>query len=274
MPTSHVLINPTRRTRPDWESLTRSAKWPACRRRALDAMYSLLVVRRTEVGGVGPHPVPETAEGPPARNAASDGWVPLLFLASGAAGLIYQVVWTQDLVLVFGNTTQAVVTTVTAFLAGLGIGSLVGAAIGPRLRHVLVVYGLAETAVGCLALLMPLAFDLIATLFRHAYLSLPPLEVALIRFALAFVALTPVTLIMGMTLPILTRHLVRSDPDVGVRIARLYGLNTLGAVVGCVASGFMLIEFLGLRGTTFVAVALILAPESALSSSRERFRKR
>ena len=205
-------------------------------------------------GGTGQDSDP--AEGPPARNAASDGWVPLLFLASGAAGLIYQVVWTQDLVLVFGNTTQAVVTTVTAFLAGLGIGALVGAAIGPRLRHVLVVYGLAETAVGCLALLMPLAFDLIATLFRHAYLSLPPLEVALIRFALAFVALTPVTLIMGMTLPILTRHLVRSDPDVGVRIARLYGLNTLGAVVGSVASGFILIEFLGLRGTTYVAVAL------------------
>lgn len=198
----------------------------------------------------------DTTKSPPARSVASDAWVPLLFLASGAAGLIYQVVWTQDLVLVFGNTTQAVVTTVTAFLAGLGIGALVGAAIGPRLKRVLVVYGLVEAAVGCLALLMPLAFDVIATVFRHAYLSLPPLEVALIRFALAFVALTPVTLLMGMTLPILTRHLVRSDPDVGARIARLYGLNTLGAVVGSVASGFILIEFLGLRGTTYVAVAL------------------
>ncbi len=71
-----------------------------------------------------------------------DTWVPVLFLASGAAGLIYQVVWTQDLVLIFGDTTLAIVTTVSAFLAGLGIGSLLGAAVGARLRRALAVYGL------------------------------------------------------------------------------------------------------------------------------------
>lgn len=195
---------------------------------------------------------------PVARFRGFNALVPVLFMASGAAGLIYQVVWTQDLVLVFGDTTQAIVTTVTAFLAGLGIGALVGAAVGARLRRPLAVYGLLEVAVGCLALLMPLAIDVVATVFRSAYLSLPAGEVALIRFALAFVALSPVTLLMGMSLPVLTRHLVRTDPDIGERIARLYGLNTLGAVIGCVASGYFLIELLGLRETTFVAVLLNL----------------
>ena len=193
----------------------------------------------------------------------------MLFLASGAAGLIYQVVWTQDLVLIFGDTTLAIVTTVTAFLAGLGIGSLVGAAVGARLRRALAVYGLLEIAVGCLALLMPLAFGVIATVFRTAYLSLPATEVALIRFGLAFVALAPVTMLMGMSLPVLTRHMVREDPEVGERIARLYGLNTLGAVVGSVASGYLLIELIGLRGTTLVAVGLNLcAGGGALLMSR------
>jgi spermidine synthase len=187
-----------------------------------------------------------------------DSWVPVLFLASGAAGLIYQVVWTQDLVLIFGDTTLAIVTTVSAFLAGLGIGSLAGAAVGARLRRALAVYGLLEIAVGCLALLMPLAFGVIATAFRSAYLSLSPTEVALIRFGLAFVALAPVTILMGMSLPVLTRHLVREDPDVGDRIARLYGLNTLGAVVGSLTSGYLLIELIGLRDTTLVAVGLNL----------------
>ena len=186
----------------------------------------------------------------------------MLFLASGAAGLIYQVVWTQDLVLIFGDTTLAIVTTVTAFLAGLGIGALLGSALAARLRRALAVYGLLEIAVGCLALLMPLAFDVIATLFRSAYLSLPPTEVALIRFGLAFVALAPATMLMGMSLPVLTRHLVRENPDVGERIARLYGLNTLGAVVGSVASGYVLIELIGLRETTLVAVGLNLAAGS------------
>jgi spermidine synthase len=198
-----------------------------------------------------------------------DSWVPVLFLASGAAGLIYQVVWTQDLVLIFGDTTLAIVTTVTAFLAGLGIGALLGAAVGERLRRALAVYGLLEIAVGCLALLMPLAFDVIVTLFRNAYLSLPATEVGLIRFGLAFVALAPVTILMGMSLPVLTRHLVREDPEVGERIARLYGLNTLGAVVGSVASGYLLIELIGLRETTLVAVGLNLcAGVGALLMSR------
>jgi spermidine synthase len=193
------------------------------------------------------------------RSAGFDAWVPVLFLASGAAGLIYQVVWTQDLVLIFGDTTLAIVTTVTAFLAGLGMGSLLGAAVAARLRRALAVYGLLEITVGCLALLMPVAFDVIATLFRSAYLSLAPTEVALIRFGLAFVALAPATMLMGMSLPVLTRHLVRENPEVGERIARLYGLNTLGAVVGSVASGYVLIELIGLRETTLVAVSLNLA---------------
>src|SRR6202050_934112 len=88
------------------------------------------------------------AESPPPGSLRGDSRVPLLFMASGAAGLIYQVVWTRDLVLVFGNTTQAIVTTVTAFLAGLGIGSLLGAAIGEKLRRALVVYGLLEVCGG------------------------------------------------------------------------------------------------------------------------------
>ena len=177
-------------------------------------------------------------------------------MASGAAGLIYQVVWTRELVLLFGNTTQAIVTTVTAFLAGLGLGSLAGGRLARGLGRPLAVYGALEISVACLALLMPLAFDLISTIFRHAYLSLPAGEVALIRFALTFCALAPVTLMMGMTLPILTRHLVQSNPQIGSRIARLYGLNTAGAVVGTLATGYLLIGLLGLRETTLVAVVL------------------
>lgn len=209
-----------------------------------------------------------------AQPQAGDWWVPLLFMGSGAAGLVYQVVWTRELVLLFGNTTQAIVTTVTAFLAGLGLGSLAGGRLARRLGRPLAVYGALEITVACLALLMPLAFDLISTIFRHPYLSLPAGEVALIRFALTFCALAPVTLLMGMTLPILTRHLVRTKPHIGDRIARLYGLNTAGAVVGALVSGYLLIGLLGLRDTTLVAVTLnVSAGVGALAiASRRRGR--
>src|SRR4029077_18557752 len=118
------------------------------------AIYAREMARWTNDAKVSPQPEPTAAGVSSSQPRALEAWVPLLFMASGAAGLIYQVVWTQDLVLVFGNTTQAIVTTVTAFLAGLGIGALVGAAIGARLRRALAVYGLLEVAVGCLALLM------------------------------------------------------------------------------------------------------------------------
>jgi spermidine synthase len=81
--------------------------------------------------------------------------------------------------------------------------------------------------------------------------------------------MAPATILMGMSLPVLTRHLVREDPEVGQRIARLYGLNTLGAVAGSVASGYLLIELIGLRETTLVAVGLNLcAGGGALLMSR------
>ena len=191
-------------------------------------------------------------------------------MASGGAGLIYQVVWTRDLVLIFGNTTQAIVTTVTAFLAGLGIGSLLGAAIGPKLRRPLSLYGALEIAVACFALLMSFAFDAIATVFRSAVsISSPggsgphPVRACLLRSDSCDAA---------------NGHdLACADPSPrygrsgrwGEERASVRDWNTLGAVVGTVVSGFLLIELIGLRGTTLVAVALnVIAGTGALLISR------
>jgi hypothetical protein len=109
-----------------------------------------------------PEPLP-TAPTRRSRWRLADAAVPVLFMASGAAGLVYQVVWTRDLVLVFGNTTQAIVTTVAAFLGGLGSGALLGGWLGKRMRRPLAVYGALELGVGCFALLMPWIFELVAT---------------------------------------------------------------------------------------------------------------
>ena len=87
------------------------------------------------------------------------GAVLALFVASGAAGLIYQVVWSRELVLVFGNTTQAVATIVTAFMAGLGFGSLAGGRLADTSLRPLRLYGLVELAVAAMAALLPFAFD-------------------------------------------------------------------------------------------------------------------
>ncbi|HZD68988.1 MAG TPA: fused MFS/spermidine synthase, partial [Actinomycetes bacterium] len=199
------------------------------------------------------------------------GVILALFVGSGAAGLVYQVVWSRELVLVFGNTTQAVSTIVTAFMAGLGFGSLAGGRWADRSRRPLRLYGALELGVAAFAVLLPLAFDDLAEVYRGAYPGLVDNTVALttVRFALALAAVAPATFLMGATLPLLVRHLVRTLAEAGRRLGELYAANTAGAVAGTVVAGFVLIEFLGLRLTSYTAVGLnLLAGSGALVLSR------
>ncbi len=203
--------------------------------------------------------------------SARRGPILALFIGSGAAGLVYQVVWSRELVLVFGNTTQAVSTIVTAFMAGLGFGSLAGSRLANRGSRPLRLYGGLELGVAVFAVLLPFAFDDLAEVYRGAYPGLVGNTLALtaVRFALAMAAVAPATFLMGATLPLLVRHLVRTLDEAGARLGELYAANTAGAVAGTVAAGFVLIEFLGLRLTSYVAVALnLVAGSGALLLSR------
>ena len=200
-----------------------------------------------------------------------DGVVIGVFAASGAAGLMYQVVWSSQLIIIFGNTTEAIGTIVSAFMAGLGLGGLVGGFISPRLRHPLRVYGLVELAVGGSALLVPGGFQLIAGMYRSAYDTTSGTQLTLVRLALTLATVTPVTFFMGLSLPLLTRHLVTSMRTAGAHMGRLYAANTFGAMAGTLASGFILIEVLGLSATTHVAVGLnLLAGGIALVLARRQ----
>jgi len=192
-----------------------------------------------------------------------------LFIASGAAGLIYQVVWSRDLVLLFGNTSQAISTIVTAFLAGLGGGALVGAALASRSRNPLRLYGFIELGVAVLAVGLPTLFPALGGVYGSAYTSTSPEQLGLIRFGLAFAAVTPATFLMGMTLPALTSFFVRSLDTAGRSLGQLYAANTLGAVLGTIIAGYALIELMGLSRTALVAVGLnLLAGGVALAASR------
>jgi spermidine synthase len=125
-----------------------------------------------------------------------------LFIASGAAGLIYQVVWSRELVLVFGNTSQAISTIVTAFLAGLGGGALFGGWLASRSSNPLRLYGFIELGVAVLAVGLPTILPLLGGVYGSAYTSVSAEQLGLIRFGLAFAAVTPATFLMGMTLPL------------------------------------------------------------------------
>ncbi|MFL5726645.1 MAG: fused MFS/spermidine synthase [Chloroflexota bacterium] len=179
-----------------------------------------------------------------------------IFVLSGAAGLMYEVVWSRQLVLVFGNTTQAVSTILTGYFGGMAIGSVLGGRLADRVRSPIRLYGSIELVLVVVVLLTPITFHLLHEVYRGAYASLEsvPGAIALVRFGLALIALAPATVLMGATLPTLTRQLTR-DAHLSSAFGRLYAANTLGAIVGTFAAGLVLIELVGLTATLVVGAA-------------------
>ncbi|MGH2512707.1 MAG: fused MFS/spermidine synthase, partial [Candidatus Limnocylindrales bacterium] len=199
-----------------------------------------------------------------------------IFILSGAAGLIYEVVWARQLVLVFGNTTQAVSAILTGFFGGIAIGSVIGGRIADRARRALRMYGLLELILVVVVLLTPTTFRLLHDVYRGFFETLEgePTVLALIRFGLALLALGPATILMGATLPTLTRHLARDPANLATSFGRLYAANTAGAIVGTIAAGIVLIELLGLTGTLLVGASCsAIAGVSALILDQRRGRR-
>jgi len=179
----------------------------------------------------------------------------LVFMLSGAAGLIYEIVWSRQLVLVFGNTTQAVSAILTGFFGGMAIGAVIGGRIADRVRSPLRLYAYLEIALVAVVLVTPVTFGFINAVYRGIYPSLEGTALlTLARLALAVAALSPATIMMGATFPALVRHLARSA-ELGQSFGRLYSVNTIGAVIGTLIAGMALIEVLGLTGALRVGAA-------------------
>ena len=182
------------------------------------------------------------------------------FFFSGAAGLLYQVVWTRMLTQIFGNTTYAIATVLSAFMAGLAIGSYLFGQIADRRKNDFLLYGILEAGVGVYGFLVPWIFSMAQKVYgpifglNESY----PFLFNLVLFFLSFVLLVFPTMLMGATLPVLSRFFVRSFADFGRRVGDLYATNTLGAVIGCAAAGFFLIPGLGMRMTVYVAAGINL----------------
>ncbi len=185
----------------------------------------------------------------------------LLFFASGACALIYQVVWVRRLLLIVGTTTGAVTTVLSVFMVGLGLGAWLLGAVADRSRAPLRVYAFLEIGIGLYALLLPALITLSTPAYvlvaRHV--AEAPAGLLLVRVALGFLLLLVPTILMGGTLPLLVRHVGRSLEGFGTGLGLLYAANLAGGVAGSVAAGFALIHDFGVQGASLVAVAGNLA---------------
>ncbi len=197
-------------------------------------------------------------------------WVYAIFALSGFSALLYQVVWQRALFAIYGINVESVTVIVTAFMLGLGAGSLGGGALSknPR-RPALLIFSVVELGIGAFG-----AFSLF--LFRWVgsfTLALPPAATAVVTFLLVLV---PTTL-MGSTLPLLVAHSVRQSRNVGKSVGALYFVNTFGSAMASFAAVFFLLGHLGQQRTIAVAsginatvAALALRAHLRLAASSAR----
>ena len=183
-----------------------------------------------------------------------------LFFLSGVSALICQIVWIREFGSVFGVTVYAVSAVLTAFMAGLALGNLIFGQWADRIREPLRLFIALEAGIGLFVITFPLTFEGLVRLYG---VILPPVSAdtagaLLIRFSLAFLYLLIPTTLMGGTLPVLSRHFVSRLGHLGRTVGQLYGFNNLGAVIGGVIAGFVLLENIGLSRSLLLAGSLNL----------------
>ena len=176
----------------------------------------------------------------------------VLFFFSGFPALIYQLTWQRSLFRIFGVNTESVTIVVTAFMLGLGLGSLAGGWVSKR-RNVkaLLLLGVIE--------LLTAAFGLISlTIFEqvgHLVADLPLVAMAAINLLLVLVP----TLLMGATLPILVSYLAKKSGQIGSAVGTLYFVNTLGAGAACLACALIIFPFFGMHAAVWIAAGINVA---------------
>jgi spermidine synthase len=185
----------------------------------------------------------------------------LAYACSGAAGLIYEVVWMRLLALSVGHTVAATGTVLAAFMGGLAAGAMAAGGVASRAdrRRALRIYAAIELAIALCALAVPLLLAASVPLLRGAYQRGPGVAFAFARIAASFAVLFLPAAAMGATFPFALRFFTRAGARGAADASWLYTVNTAGAALGALATGFVLIPSLGLRATTGIGIALNLA---------------
>ncbi|MCF7762684.1 MAG: fused MFS/spermidine synthase [Verrucomicrobia bacterium] len=188
------------------------------------------------------------------------GIVLFCFFVSGAAGLVYQIVWSRYLALFLGHTSYAIVAVLVSFMGGLAIGNAWFGRLADRAERPLALYGLLEIGITLYAIVFPHYFSLCHDAYLALGKSVAPGSGTLLLFKFVFSILTIVlpTIMMGATFPVLTRFATRSLSELRERVAALYSINSAGAVIGVFIAQYWWVPAIGLEMTVYAAAGLNL----------------
>jgi spermidine synthase len=189
------------------------------------------------------------------------GWLYTFFFLSGVSALIYELIWQRCLNLLFGVSTLAVSAVLAAFMGGLALGGLLFGRWADRTARPLRLYALLEGGIAAASLVVPCGFALLTPVYTSLYswLQPGPWVSTYLRFGLALLILVLPATLIGGTVPVMGRLAARGGQGLRTSFSLLYGINTLGAVVGAALTGFVLLHYLGMRHTLLLAVGINLS---------------
>jgi spermidine synthase len=179
-----------------------------------------------------------------------------LFTVSGFAGLIYESIWSHYLKLFLGHAAYAQTLVLAIFMGGMALGSWLVSRFTGRIRNLLLGYAAAELGIGLLAISFHAIFKAVT---GWALASVFPSlggtgMVDVVKWTIASALILPASVLLGTTFPLMSAGVIRLFPDTGGRsLSMLYFTNSLGAAIGVLASGFVLIAQVGLPGTILAA---------------------
>ncbi|HKU16764.1 MAG TPA: hypothetical protein VJQ52_20390, partial [Steroidobacteraceae bacterium] len=189
-----------------------------------------------------------------------------IFVVSGFTGLIYESIWSHYLKLFLGHAAYAQTLVLAIFMGGMAIGSWLVARYANRIRHLLWGYVLVEGIIGLLGIVFHRGFVAITDVsFASVIPALSsPISIHAYKWTLAALLILPQSILLGTTFPLISGGIIRRWPQSpGATLSMLYFTNSLGAAVGVLVGGFVLIRAVGLPGTILTAgllnVALALA---------------
>ena len=190
---------------------------------------------------------------------------------SGAAALAYQVAWAKMLALTFGSTAVAAAVVIAAFMGGLGLGAWAYRWAQQYLPRPALLYACFELGIAGTTALLSRTFYFLPQIISFGP-NLNGFWSALANLAAVFALLALPTALMGATFPALCSALIQTAPAIERRLGAIYGLNTLGAALGALATGLVLIENLGLLGSVNAAngVNLFIGLGAVYLAVRER----
>ena len=179
----------------------------------------------------------------------------LAFFLSGAAGLMYEAIWSRYLGLFVGHSAYAQIIVLVIFLGGMSLGAILVGRRAERFRHPLLWYAGVELVVGLIAIVF---HDAYGSFTSWAYDTLIPAvptgaAVVTVKWVVAALLVLPQSILLGTTFPFMSAGVVRRGGLAGRSISLLYFSNSLGAAVGVLAAGFWMLAAAGLPGTLLLA---------------------